>query len=217
MIPWKNADPLMDGRKKIAVPHLRAAIGGMLAEDDIRRQIGVERAQAEAEPGPDAGQGDRGRTGVHRQHRLKMLDDVGVQAADHAQFVGHARQMRKQLADRQARLAVTREAERRRHQGEVVDAPQMDGRDAFAVVDRQAGLRIERVDMRKAAGEKDEDELLGPRRVVRPPGCQRMSALQLGRQRERTRKLRPARSQPKPGQFQKITASRTGQAFHNRS
>src|SRR5580698_7673456 len=90
----------MDGGKKVAVPDLRAAIRRVLAQNDIRRKIRVERSQAEAEPCPDAGQRDRRRARMHRQHRLKMLDDVGVQAPHDTESVRHAAEMRKGEASR---------------------------------------------------------------------------------------------------------------------
>ncbi len=113
------------------------------------------------------GKRDRRRARVHRQHRLKVLDDVGVQAPHDTELVGHAAQMRKQLAHRQARFAVLREAEGRSHQRQHVGPAQMDGRDALPLVDLQARLGIERVDVRETAGEEDEDQMLGPRRMIR--------------------------------------------------
>ena len=186
----------------------------MLAEDDVRRQVRVERSQAKAEPRPDAGQRDRGRARVHRQHRLKMLDDVGVQAPHDAQLVGHRPQMRKQLAHRQARFAVLREAEGQGISGSTSVPRRWIGRNALAVVDRELGLGIERVDVREAAGEEDENQMLGPCGMVRPPRRQRMPAVGFGRQGEG--RYRPALlgRQAEPGQLQEVTTWRNRGSLH---
>ena len=71
---------LVDRRQEAAVPDLRAGVRHVLAEHHVRRQRGVERAQAIAEPGTQARHRHGGRAGVHGEDGLKMLDDVGVQA-----------------------------------------------------------------------------------------------------------------------------------------
>ena len=125
----------MDRRQEAAVPDLRPGVRQVLAEHDVRRQIRVERSQPMADPGSQAGQRHRRRPGVHGQHRLEVLDDVGVHRPDHAELVGHRAEAGKQLADQEARLAVALEPERRsqeRPRARLV-RPQAERRDGLAM------------------------------------------------------------------------------------
>ena len=95
----------------------------------------IARAEPIAQPGAQGGQRHRGRAGVHRQHRLEMLDDVGVQAADHAQIVGQSGKVRKELADPEARRAALAKPERRAQQRALARliAPQPERRNRLAM------------------------------------------------------------------------------------
>src|SRR2546426_12665658 len=92
-----------------------------------------------------------------------MLHDVRVQRADDAEVVGDALQMRKELADNQAGLAARAELERRAEQRQRLGfmRAQAKGRDGLAVALLQLRLRIKRVEVRKALGEEQQQQLFG--------------------------------------------------------
>ena len=78
---------------------------------------------------------------MHRQHRLEVLDDVGVQAAHDAEFVGHVAKMRKELADPQARFAVLRERNGEAIRGSMsLDLRRWTAETLLPCVDRSRGL-----------------------------------------------------------------------------
>ena len=81
----------------------------------------------------------------------------------HAQVVGALGDMREDLADLQAALAMLGELERRHHQAAGL-ALGLDagGRRLLAVVLRQIRLGVEGVDLRRAAVHEEMDELLRP-------------------------------------------------------
>jgi hypothetical protein len=106
--------------------------------------------------------------GVIRSHRL-----------DQADVVHDAADVREEIADQRAALPARLEAEQRTE--DVLDAlgvrPE---RRRLPVQVEQRGLVIERLEMREAAREEDEDHALRLRRVMR----------RLGRQRVRLRVIR---------------------------
>ncbi len=175
---------LVHRRQKVAVEHLRAGIRQVLGQHDVRRQVGIKRTQRVADPGADARQWHGRRTGVHGQRGLKVFDDVGVHRANDAQIVGHPPQLREELAHFDPRRAVTDELERRGHQLGVWVAAQLVRGQFLALIAGQPRLGVERIDVREAAGEKDNQQPLGPRRMVRQLGSQRMTAPQFGRHDE---------------------------------
>ncbi len=79
---------------------------------------------------------------MHRQHRLEVLDDVGVQAAHDTQFIGDPGEVRKDLADPQARLPMPAKAERRAEQRLIARfiGTQPERRHRPAMVARRRGL-----------------------------------------------------------------------------
>ncbi len=173
----------MDRRQEAAVPDLRTPVRQVLAEHDVRGQVLVECPQAVADPGPHAGQRHCGRAGVHCQNRLKMLDDIGMQRPDHAQLVGHATQVRKELADHQARLSAWLKLKRRAQERPVAGfvGPEPERGNRLAAVAVQPGLVVERVDMRETTGKKDHDQLPRRRGMMRRPGCEQAPASLLRR------------------------------------
>ncbi len=183
--PWHNSHALMRGRQEIAVPHLRPRVRRQLAQCHVRRQIGVLGPQPVAQPRSDAWQRNRRRSGVHRQRGLRVLDDIAVQSAQHAQVVGPLAQMRKEFADFEPRFAVMRERKRRRHEGPLLDAANVVAIDRLSLVRLELRFMVERVDVRKAPREKNEDQLLGATRMMSPPRSQRIAPVCLGRKRQR--------------------------------
>ena len=104
--------------KERAVPqrraHRRRHVG---TEHDISGQILVLGTEPIGEPRPERRTSDLDVAGVHHQHRRLVVRDVGVHRANHADVVGAGADVREQLADLEAALAVSREFERRLHQG----------------------------------------------------------------------------------------------------
>ena len=160
VVTGEDADSLMHGRQKVAVPHLRSAVRRVLAQHDVRRQVRVERSQPKAQPGPDAGQGHGGRAGVHRQHRLKVLDDVGVQASQHAELVGHALPSGETARTSASPIRHAAKSGTANPSG-AARRFRANGSPRRSCPRRlQAGLRIERVDVREPAREEHEDQCL---------------------------------------------------------
>ena len=190
--------------QKVAVPNLRAGVRQVFSQHDERREIRVERAQPVTEPRTDARQWNRRGTGVHRQRCLEMLDDVGVQRADHTEFVGDGLEIGKQFADHQTGFARARELEWRTEQRErfgFVRAQAKSG-DRLAMLGAKPGFGIERVQVRKSAGEKDEEQLLGLRLEVRRFGGERMAVVQRCGKREFRIKAERARRDTAGGALQ---------------
>src|SRR5438552_15930503 len=155
--------------QKIAVPHLGAGVRQVLRQHDERRQVRIKCSKPITEPRTDAGQRDGGRTGVHRQRGLKMLDDIRVERADDAQIVGAAAEIYKQLTDPEAGFPSALEFERRtktRQRTRFISS-ETESRDRFAMQVAQLFLRIERVQMRNATGQKNKSKLLCACRMMR--------------------------------------------------
>ena len=112
---------------------------------------------------------------MHGERGLEVLDNVGVQGTQDAQLVGDAGQVRKEITEHQSRLPACLELERR--------AEQKAAAKFLAMIGRELRLGIERIDLRIAAGEKDDDHTLGPGRKMRAPRGERPAAIHLGRPR----------------------------------
>ena len=105
----------------------------------------------------------------------------------------------KQLADPEARFAALTEPERRAQQRALARfiAAQAERRDRLAVMPAEGGLVVERIDMRKPAGQEDHDQVLGLRRMVGRLRCEQACAVLLGRSQQR-RVQAGARRSPRP-------------------
>ena len=90
-----------------------------------------------------------------------MLDDVGVQGSDHAEIVGDGLEVGKQFTHHQPGLAAGVELERRPEQGQRFGfvRAQSESGNWLAVAGLQFGLGIERVEMGKATGQENENQL----------------------------------------------------------
>ena len=88
-------------------PRAAAAVAGRLAEDDVLRQVLVERAQAVADPRADGREGPLADVPAGVQLELGPVVVVGrPQRADHGDVVGARADVLPPVADRQAALAV---------------------------------------------------------------------------------------------------------------
>ena len=158
----------MHRRQERAVPQRRPDrrrhVG---AEHDVAGQVLVLGAEAVGEPRAERRTADLDVAGVHHQHRRLVVRDVGVHRADHADVVGARADVREELADLEAALAVALERERRLHQRAGL-ALGRDGaaRQRLAVVLVEHRLRIEAVDLRQPAVHEQEDDVLGARGMV---------------------------------------------------
>ena len=139
-------------------------------QDDERRQVLVERAQAVGDPGAQAGPAGDLVAGLHEGDGRLVVDGVGVHAADEAHVVDHLGRVRQQLADPHAALAVLGELVLRRRDGK----PRLaagHGRQPLALADRvgqvlvvpcvHLRLVVVEVDLRRAADHVQIDDVLG--------------------------------------------------------
>src|SRR5262249_54162793 len=118
--------------------------------------------------------------------RLEVFQNIGVQGANNAHIVGHVAQLREQFADYQAGFTPRRELERRADQVErlIGGIAQVSAEDFLAVVLLEFWLGIKRIDVGKAAGEEDHDQVLGLGREVGTLRGVDFAALELSRERQ---------------------------------
>lgn len=96
---------------------------------------------------------------MHGEGGLEMFDDIGVQRSDDTDVVCDGLELREKLADPKAGLLTLGKLEGRAEQGEFFHTAEAWGVDDFSVVGDEAGFGIKGVEMGKAAGEEDEDEV----------------------------------------------------------
>ncbi len=115
-----------------------------------------------------------------------MLEDIRVQRPDHAQIVGQGAQVREQFADHQTASTARAELKRRADQIEflVRHVAQLSAADFLAVVGLKLRFVVKRIDVRDAARQEDDDQILGPSGKVGPLGHQRASFIPLRGQRQ---------------------------------
>lgn len=106
-----------------------------------------------------------------------MVGDVGVHRANHAQVVGVLGDARKQLADLDAALAVLLERKRRAKGRAGLALGREVQRNGFPVELSELGLRVERIDLRRAAVHEQEDHALGLRGQGRFLRCHRRAGV----------------------------------------
>ena len=161
---------LVDGGQEAAAPVGVAAAGPLLAgvEDDEARQIARLAAQPVGHPGAEARPAELLRAGVHQDLRRRVVEGVGHHRFDDGDVVRHAGQVRQQLGQFGAALAVPGELELRPQQLRVgVDergpvAFEQFGRRQRAVVLGQLRLVVEQLQMAGRTGHEQEDDALGP-------------------------------------------------------
>ncbi len=173
-----ESNALVAGRQEVGVPHLEPVVRVPGRQDDERRQRQVERAQAVADPRPQAGHRDRDRAGQHAERRRRMAGRIAVDRLQEAKLVRHRADLVEKLADHLAAFAPGAERIRRAQQLLV----SLD--DRLVVVPLEHRLVVEGVQVRQATGHEEDDQVLGPRGEVAGPGGQRMPAAQLGGHRQ---------------------------------
>src|SRR4029077_12420780 len=104
---------LVGGRHEAGAPVGSAAdrTAARIGHDDAARQAVVQRAQAVAQPGPQARLADLDAAGIELDAAGRMGRGVGVQRANDAQIIGMSSQVWKERAYFKAGLAVTAKRE----------------------------------------------------------------------------------------------------------
>ena len=111
-------DALVDRRQKSAAPARLAAVGRVLAREqhDEAGQVAALAAEPVGQPGAHARPAEHLAAGVHEDLPGRMVELRRVHRADDRDVVGDRRQVRQQLRELGARLAVPLERERRAEQ-----------------------------------------------------------------------------------------------------
>jgi hypothetical protein len=139
------------------------------------RQIVVAAAESVIEPRADARSTGNLRSRLHERRPRSVIDRLGVHRADDAEFVGHFRRVRQQLAERLTGLTMLLELERRtrqrdrtlagRHPGEPLCAAHRIGK-LSAVVLHELRLGVKEIKLRGRAGLEQVDHAFGLGREV---------------------------------------------------
>ena len=164
---------LIAGRQESAAPEavVERLVGPSAREqDDERRQVLVQAPQAVGDPGAHARPAGELRAGLHERDRRVVVDRLGLHRADDRDVVDDPRRVGQELAEPCAALAVLRELEDRRGDGEAL-LPRGHRRDPLAhphrvgqldpapLADRR--LVVEQVHLRRCAGLEQVDDPLG--------------------------------------------------------
>ena len=160
---------LVDRRQEAVAEHVHPAQrDAAAAEHHEPGQVLVLGAQPVGHPGAHAREAVERHAGVEVEVRLRMLHERRRHRANDRELVGDGPDVRKQRADRNAALPVTRELPRARQDVAILVEHRPLGleRHRFARLGRQPRLRVERVDVREAAGHVAEDDILHLRREV---------------------------------------------------
>ena len=164
-------DALVGAGQKAAAPQRLAAVGLPLArqQHDERRQILVGAAQAVRQPGAHAGPPGLRVAGAQEQLGRAVVDLRRGHGVQERHLVHHARQVRQQIRQPGARSPVARERERRAQQarraldeGEALALGEAGGQ-RLAVAGLQLRLGGEQIQLRRAAGHGQADDLPGAR------------------------------------------------------
>ena len=143
-------------------------------DDEARQFVGL-RAEAVAEPGTERRPPRLLRAGLEKRDRGVVVDRLGVHRPHETELVDDPAGVRQEFADQRARFTARLEAILRRDHGEALLAARHP-REPLAIADRigqlaavprdEPRLRIEQLDLRRAARLEEVDHPLGPRREV---------------------------------------------------
>ena len=114
-----------------------------------------------------------------------MVHALAHHGANHAQLVGVGSHLAKEVADRNAALAVAPEREGRLHQAAQILGRKLERQlegDGFAVILVQPWLGVEGVDLGRAAVHEHEDDPLGSGAEVGKPGSEWIFSRRAGQQ-----------------------------------
>ena len=129
-------------------------------QHDVTGQIARLGAEAVARPCTRAGEAEEGKAGVHEEVSLCMLAELRGHAADHAEVIRHAADLREEIAHFTSRLPVAFEVPMRRLNGAVVVELRLfhGSRHRLALELLEHRLVIERIDMRRPAAHVEKDD-----------------------------------------------------------
>ena len=170
-----NARALMCSRQKVRAPDLSPGVGRVRGYHDERRQVLVFRPQPVAHPGADARARHGERTGVHTERGVVVVRVAGVHAVDERDVIHAPGHLREKRADLLATLAVPLELplgcleKNPLVAGPVLDFGMPPLGDLLAVFAVELRLVVERVEMRHAAAQVDENDAPGLRRKMSLP------------------------------------------------
>ncbi len=157
---------LVRGRH-VAVAPVRRAVdrpAAMIREDDEAGQVLVLAPQPVGNPAADARMAGEDAAGVHLEQRWAVRGAERMHRADERDVVDVLGDVRKELRDLHAALAVPLEPPRRRHQaaGRPHRCPHSpDALHRLALVFEQGGSWVEGIDLADAAVAEDRDHRLG--------------------------------------------------------
>ena len=176
---------LMLRRQKAAAPQavverlIVAAARAEGREHHVGGQVLIFAAEAVTEPRTHARTARELMPGLEKSDRGIVIDRVGVHRADEAQFVRDAREVRHQFGQPRSALAVLRELENARrdgerllargHRGEALTLANGFGQLLFASRG-EVRFGVEQIHLRRRAGLEKVDHALGLRGVVRKTG-----------------------------------------------
>ncbi len=140
----------------------RTAAGAAGAEGDESGEVLILRAEAVGEPGAEAGAGGEDGAGVDEAAGGGVGGVERVHRADDADVVDDGAHLGKKLAEFDAGLAVFGELEGTGEEAAgLALGAEVGGARALAGELFEGGLVVEHVDLRGAAGEEEEDDVLG--------------------------------------------------------
>ena len=153
--------PLVAARQERRRPKLWADHRHAGTQNDIAGQVLVLGAETVGQPRPHRRMAREPAAAVHHEQRRLVKRHIGVHRLDDAQIVGVACEVAEDLADLEAALAVRLELERGAHQrARLALGLEVAAGIRFAVVLREHRLVVEAIDVRRAAVEKQVDDVL---------------------------------------------------------
>ena len=179
-------DALVDRRQESAPPARLAAVWCVFTREqhDKSRQVVAIAAQSVRQPCAHAGPAEHLAAGVHEKLTGRVIELRRVNGADDGDVVGDVGQMRKQLGQLRAGLAIALEVERRTEEPrrslderEPLPLRNEFSRYLLAVVLLQRGLVVEQIELRGRPGHEQIDDVLRLGREVRRPRHERSVGL----------------------------------------
>ena len=163
-----NMHALEAGGHVAGAPERRTENGETGAEDDEAGEVSVVRAEAIREPGSHGWAARKLVAAVHQLQRRAVVAVIRMHGADEAEVVDSLSDLRENLADLEARLAVALELPRTAHKGAAgAVRPDFGAGHGLAIVLGEGGLVVESVDLRHATVQKKKDDVFGLGREVR--------------------------------------------------
>ena len=176
--------PREEGAPPVARPPDRHSAGH---QRDEAGEVVILLPHAPGQPGAEAGAHLPHVAGVHQHQRHLVVGKLDMHRTDDGELVGVAGKVRKEIADRDAALAVPGEGERggEGHAGLALGLEVVIG-ERLAAAGLELRLRVERVDLRHAAVQKHVDHPLRPGGEVGGEGAGHAIASEQAGERDRS-------------------------------